>query len=220
MPGDEDDTQDLLFIGNDTFFAGESAGLSRLLHGLRKGGGSCNPRRNPYVAWDLITHPRAAYNLLTGRRPIPAIADIRWFSVAPFRLGDGIVKYGAFPLRQQAQYGRPGSTSYYLQQRLSELLDPANNNHLCLTLKVQQRHDAEKRSRSRIRWWHGASRPRPGARSPPSTSIRRLSAAATSRNSASGLTFNPWDGLQGAPAGRRHQPRAPRRHAGHAGACG
>ena len=61
--------------------------------------------------------------------------------MTPFALGDAQVKYAAIPCSQQAQYGGPGDTSYYLQQRLQARLDPANNNPICLDLKVQVRND-------------------------------------------------------------------------------
>ena len=124
-PGNEDDTQDLLFIGNDAFYAGSPRDFLDYFTACNKGGGSCNAKRNPYVAWDLLTHPRAAYNLFTGRRAYPTIADIKWFSVAPFRLGDGIVKYSAFPCWQQAQYGRPGK--YVLLSAEAALRGPARS---------------------------------------------------------------------------------------------
>jgi hypothetical protein len=142
-PGDEDDTQDLLFIGHDSFFAGSPQHFHDFFAACVKGGGSCNPKNNPYVAWDLLTHPRGAYKMLFGRKSYATIGDIKWFSVAPFNLGDDnhVIKYSAFPCEQQTQYGKPGKTPYYLMSRLQDRLDPANNNHLCLNLQIQKRND-------------------------------------------------------------------------------
>jgi hypothetical protein len=195
VPGNDDDSQDLLFIGNDAFSAGGPQDFLDYFTACNKGGGSCSPRRNPYVAWDLITHPRAAYNLLSGRRAYPTIGDIQWFSVAPFRLGDGIVKYAAFPCWQQAQYGRPGSTPYYLQQRLFELLDPANNNHLCLTLNVQQRHDAKTQSveNTLVAWREQTS---PWRKVATIDVYPQIFSSTGQQEFCERLTFNPWDGLQ------------------------
>jgi choline dehydrogenase len=140
LQSDEGNTQDLLFNGHDTFFAGDPQQFLDYFSACVKGGG-CNPVKNPYVAWDFITHPRGAYNLWKGRKVYPTIQDIAWSSVAPFALGDSQVKYAATPCSTQAQYGGPGNTSYYLQQRLQARLDPHNNNHICLDLQVQLRND-------------------------------------------------------------------------------
>ena len=108
MPGDENDTQDLLFIANDAFFAGSPQHFHDFFAACVNGGGSCDPMRNPYVAWHLLTHPRGAYNLFAGRRTYPSIADIKWFSAVPFDLGDDdhVIKYSAFPAEQQARQPR------------------------------------------------------------------------------------------------------------------
>jgi len=195
VPGDEDDTQDLLFIGNDAFFAGSPQDFLDFFAACNKGGGSCDPKQNPYVVWDLITHPRGAYNLLSGRRAYPTIADIRWFSVAPFRLGDGIVKYSAFPCWQQAQYDRPGKTSYYLQQRLAGLLDPTNNNHLCLNLQVQQRHDPKTQSieNTLVAW---SDRTSPWRKVATIDIYPQIFGSTAQQEFCERLTFNPWHGLQ------------------------
>lgn len=138
VPGDEADTQDLLFIANNAFFAGSPQHFHDFFSACVRGGGACDPMQNVYVAWHLLTHPRGAYNLLTGRRVFPSIADIKWFSVAPFGFGDEtqLIKYSAFPAEQQTQYGAPGKTPYYLMSRLENLLDPDNNNHLRLNLQI------------------------------------------------------------------------------------
>ena len=195
MPGDEAHTQDLLFIGNDAFFAGSPQDFLDFFTACNKGGGSCNPGQNPYVAWHLITHPRGAYNLLTGRRAYPTIGDIKWFSVAPFRLGDGIVKYSAFPCWPQAQYGRPGNTPYYLQQRLADLLDPANNNHLCLNLQVQQRHDPKTQSleNTLVAWSEHTS---PWRKVATIDIYPQIFGSTAQQEFCERLTFNPWHGLQ------------------------
>ncbi len=141
FPGDEDDTQDLLFLGHDAYLAGDPQQFYDYFAACAKGGGSCSAYRNPFVAWHLLTHPRAAYNLWKGRKAYPTLQDIAWSSVTPFALGDHVVKYAATPCGPQAQYGKPGDTSYYLWQRLRDRLDPANNNRICLDLQVQLRND-------------------------------------------------------------------------------
>ena len=197
-PGDEDDTEDLLFIGNDAFFAGTPQHFLDFFSACVKGGGSCDPLQNPYVAWDLLTHPHGAYNLLTGRKAYPSIADIKWFSVAPFRLGKGdkqIVKYSAFPCTQQAQYDKPGRTSYYLQSRLQNLLDPANNNHLCLNLQMQIRNDpaSEPIENTLVAW---SDRTSPWFKVATVDIYPQIFISTAQQEFCERLTFNPWHGLK------------------------
>jgi len=197
-PGDEDDTQDLLFIGSNAFFAGAPQHFLDFFSACVKGGGSCDPLQNPYVAWDLITHPHGAYNFLTGRKAYPSIADIKWFSVAPFRLGPDdkqIVKYSAFPCAQQAQYDKPGRTSYYLQSRLQNLLDPANNNHLCLNLQVQVRGDpaSEPIENTLVAWSDQTS---PWRKVATIDIYPQIFASTAQQEFCERLTFNPWHGLK------------------------
>ncbi len=194
VPGDEDDTQDLLFIGNDTFFAGSPQDFLDFFSAANKGGGSTDPLKNPYIVWDLLTHPHGAYNLLVGRRVYPTINDIRWFSVAPFDFGsDKIVKYGAFPEAPQTQYGRPGDMPYYLRTRLQNYLDPANNNHLKLALKVQFREPGQSIENTLVPW----SRDRASWQQVATIDIYPQIFSTPAQDAfCERLTFNPWHGLQ------------------------
>jgi choline dehydrogenase-like flavoprotein len=193
-PGDEDNTQDLLFIGHNAFFAGDPQHFHGFFAACTKGGGSCDPTKNPYVAWHLLTHPRGAYNLLVGRKTYPSIPDIKWFSAAPSMLGGQIVKYGAFPCEQQASYNKPGNTSDYLLQRLQNVLDPANNRHFCLNLKVQVRNDLRQPvENTLIAWDDNVAKWQKAAR----IDIYPQTFSTTAQQEfCERLTFNPWHGLQ------------------------
>ncbi|MDO9414143.1 MAG: GMC oxidoreductase [Pseudolabrys sp.] len=140
VANDEGNTQDLLFNGHAAYFAGDPQQLYGFYSACDKGGG-CSFFRNVHFAWHVITHPRGAYNFWKGSKAYPTLQSVAWSSVTPFALGDAQVKYAATPCDQQAQYGRRGDTPYYLQQRLQARLDPANNNHVCLDLRVQVRND-------------------------------------------------------------------------------
>jgi hypothetical protein len=152
---------------------------------------------NPYVAWHLLTHPRGAYNLLTGRKVYPSIADIKWYSVAPFDLGDDdhVIKYSALPDEQQTQYGKPGKTPYYLQERLENRLDPANNNHLRLNLQIQMRADPASQSiENTLIAWNAKTSP---WRKVATIDIPPQTFATTAQQEfCERLTFNPWHGLK------------------------
>jgi choline dehydrogenase-like flavoprotein len=144
FPGDEDDTQDLLFNGHDAFLAGDPRQFYTYYKACERGGGSCSAWRNPFVAWHFLTHPRGAYNLWKGSKVYPTVQSIAWSSVTPYELGDSQIKYRAATCKESAQvhYGKPGDTDYYLRQRLQARLDPeANKQGLCLNLQVQIRND-------------------------------------------------------------------------------
>jgi choline dehydrogenase-like flavoprotein len=194
-PGDEDNTQDLLFIGHNAFFAGNPQHFHDFFAACNRGGGSCEPRKNPYVAWHLLTHPRGTWNLLAGRKVYPSIPDITWFSAAPSMLGDQVVKYAAYPCEQQAHYNKPGQTPGYLAQRLQNVLDPANNRHFCLQLKVQVQNDPDKQPventliawNDRVAIWQSAA----------TIDIYPQNFSSQAQQDfCERLTFNPWHGLQ------------------------
>ncbi len=197
VPGDEDNTQDLLFIANNAFFAGSPQHFHDFFAACVKGGGSCDPMKNPYVVWHLLTHPRGAYNLLFGRKVYPSIADIKWFSVAPFGLGDDrhIIKYSAYPADQQTQYSKPGKTPYYLQQRLESLLDPAGGGHLRLNLQIQRLNDpaTEPVENTLIAWREKTS---PWQKVATIDIYPQSFASSAQQEFCERLTFNPWHGLK------------------------
>jgi choline dehydrogenase len=200
-PGDEDDTQDLLFIGHDAFFAGDPKQFHDFFAACVKGGGSCNPIKNPYVLWHGLTHPRGAYNALAGHKVYPSIADIRWFSVAPSSLGEQVVRYSAFPCEQQAHYNKPGKTPDYLLQRLQNVLDPTNNRHLCLNLQVQVRNDPDNQpiENTLVVWDDDVATWQKIAK----IDIYPQTFTTTAQQEfCERLAFNPWHGLQAhRPAG-------------------
>jgi hypothetical protein len=194
-PGDEDNTQDLLFVSHDAFFAGNPQQFHDFFAACEKGGGSCSPFRNAYVAWHLLTHPRGAYNLWSARKAYASIGDIAWFSVTPFELGRQEVKYGAFPCEQQAQYNSPGETADYLQRRLQDRLDPANNNRLCLNLQVQVRNRPNRQpiENTLVAWDHRVAIWQRVAKIDiyPQTILSTAQQEFCER-----LAFNPWHGLR------------------------
>jgi len=201
VPGDETDTQDFLFVGHDAFFAGSPQHFHDFFAACVEGGGNCNPKHNLAVAWDLLTHPRGAYNLLVGRKVYPTIAAIDWFSVTPYQLGDQQVqlgnqqvKYGAFPCETQVAYARPGTEPYYLRTRLRETLDPAYKGHLCLNFMVQIRSDPKRQPlENALVAWSPKDSPWQQVATidvyPQEFSFSRQDAFCER------LTFNPWHGL-------------------------
>lgn len=126
-PDDDDEklAQDILFIGHDAFFAGNPQHFFDLFTAIVEGGGVA-PTNLPAIR-HLITHPRGAWNILNGHKVYPSIADIRWFSATPYRLGEAVVKYAAFP-SEPLQFHPPTAdraSDDYLLARLRNQLDPS-----------------------------------------------------------------------------------------------
>lgn len=195
FPGDERNTQDFLLIGHDTFFAGNPQHFHDFFAGCVKGGGVCDPMKNPHVAWHFLTHPRGALNGLVGRKVYPSIANIRWFSVSPYRLGDNqIVKYGAFACEQPTDYSTPGTSDDYLMQRLKDQLDPAAKRSLCLNFMVQIRADprTEPIENVLVPWSHEVS---PWHKVATIDIYPQAFASGAQTAFCDRLTFNPWHGL-------------------------
>lgn len=154
-PREEKHSQDFLFIAHNAFFAGNTQHFLDFFQACRAGGYSCAPQSLP-VIWHVLTHPRGLiWNArLNGLRSYDAIDDIRWYSVAPFRLGNenNIVKYGVFPegeseipgapLANPAPYDGLGDSPDYLTERLVDKLT-RRKEHLRLTFKLQFRDDPE-----------------------------------------------------------------------------
>ena len=128
-PGREDVeeklTQDFLFIGHDVFFAGNPQHFHDLFAAIVKGGSDASDSLP--VLGHLLTHPRGAWNTLVGRKVYPSIAEIRWFSATPYRLGQLEVKYAAFP-SGPVQFHPPTAdraSDDYLMARLKDQLNPS-----------------------------------------------------------------------------------------------
>ncbi|MEO8673372.1 MAG: hypothetical protein ABI411_18815 [Tahibacter sp.] len=199
VPGDEQHTQDFLFIGNDAFFAGNIRHFHDFFAACKRGGYACTPTSLPFV-WNLLIHPHGAYNLLTGRKAFAAISDIFWFSVAPYTLQEtggpsSIIKYGAFPCDgKKSRWDAPGTSPNYLTERLAEELDPAKpDSGVCLDFMVQIRADDSQPIDTTLVAWD--------KKKSPWHKIGRLDIYPQAFQSpeqwafCQNLTYNPWHGL-------------------------
>jgi choline dehydrogenase len=193
-PDSEEGTQDFLLIGHDTFFAGNPQQFYDFFAACEQGG-SCNPWRNIFVAWNLLTHPRGAYNRLTGRKVYPSLASVKWYSVTPYKLGEREVKYGVFPCTPQVDYARPGIDPIYLRQRLTEILDPDYQGSLCLRFMVQVRARPDKQplENALVAWDPGLSRWQ-GVATIDIFPQRFISPKQD--DFCERVAFNPWNGLE------------------------
>ncbi len=196
-PGPDDDeekyTQDFMFIAHDAFFAGNAQHFHDFFAAGVKGG-SATPN-NPPVIWHLLTHPRGAWNALRGRNVYPSIADIRWFSVAPFKLGNGEVKYSALPCEPR-QFHPPTADSTsddYLKGRLRDQLDPSWGGGICLNFNVQFRSDESQPIENTLIAWDDEESPwhKVATMVIPAQEFTSPEQAEFCQN----ITFNPWHSL-------------------------
>ena len=146
-PDDDNEkfTQDFLFIAHDAFFAGSPQHFHDFFAANVKGGSGA-PDNLP-VIWHLLTHPRGSWNALRGRDVFPSIADIEWFSVSPFKLGDAIVKFSALPCESRLFHPPTAddTSDDYLKGRLKDQLDPSwEGGGICLDFNVQFRTKPDK----------------------------------------------------------------------------
>ena len=196
-PDDDDEkrTQDFFFIAHDAFFAGSPQHFHDFFAAAVEGG-SASPDNLP-VIWHLLTHPRGAWNSLQGRRVYPSIENIRWFSVAPFKLGNQqIVKYSALPC-ESVQFHPPTADTTsddYLKVRLRDRLNPSwNGDGICLSFNVQVRANDDQPIENTLVAWDVDESPWQRV-----ATIRIPPQEFTSPEQAEfcqNITFNPWHSL-------------------------
>ncbi len=203
VPGDEQRTQDFFFIAHDSFFAGNVKHFHDFFAAVRRGNYNADFRTNPYLWWHFLRHPRGGYNSLQVmlHNVFPSIADITWFSVAPFAIQAALgpqnaVKYGAFPCagRKVRWTSADKTDPNYLTKRLGEDLAPTGGIGMCLDIKAQIRaRDSQPLDNTLVAWdpeespWRQVARlefPLQGFQSPEQYAF------------CQNLTFNPWHGLQ------------------------
>jgi hypothetical protein len=135
-----------------------------------------------------------------GRKVYPSIADIRWFSATPYRLGQLEVKYGAFP-SEPIRFHPPTaehSSDDYLLKRLKDQLNPAWGGELFLDFKVQVWKNERQPIENALVAWDEKDAPWEKL-----ATIRILPqdfASAEQAEFCETITFNPWHSL------REHEP--------------
>jgi hypothetical protein len=107
-------TQDFILISDNRFVTKNVEEFDALVKALV---GGVIP-----IVWYFLTHPRVARNLATSLRHFSNLLAIRYFSVAPYLLGDKAVKYSLTP-RDTRQGPVPSNPSAdYLREALVEHL--------------------------------------------------------------------------------------------------
>lgn len=115
LQDDENGTHDFLFIAHDAFFAANPKDFfSFFFHIFTYG---------PRIGRPLYFIPlrlRLLWNALIGRRSYGHPFEIIWFSCAPFKFGDRVVKYKLFSKWPKSEPDRGDPD--YLRKRLAETL--------------------------------------------------------------------------------------------------
>jgi len=141
VPGDEQHTQDFLFIAHDAFFAGNPQDFHDFFDALFNQG-------SLGVAGYFLTHPRAFVNTLQGRNQFANPLDITWFSVAPFLLGPDVADGGGLAVKYQVRscpnqpvQSIPDNPSDdYLEEAMTESLAQGD---WCLEFRIQDQTDPQ-----------------------------------------------------------------------------
>lgn len=103
-------THDFILVSDSRFVTKDVAEFDGLVKALV---GGLIPK-----VWYFVTHPRVARNLMSSLRHFSNLLAIRYFSVAPYLLGDKAVKYSLTP-RDTSQGPAPNDTSDdYLRKAL------------------------------------------------------------------------------------------------------
>ena len=144
FPGDEQHTQDFLFIAFPGFFAGNPQDFHDFFEAFFSGG-DLRVKTRYYPS-----RPQALFNTLKGRRQFANPLEITWFSVAPFYLGSNpdspeeeghVVKYQVRSFPNQPTHEIPEDPSYdYLEEAMKRSL---GQGEWRLEFRIQEQTDPE-----------------------------------------------------------------------------
>lgn len=143
LPGDEDHTQDFLFLGHDAFFAEHPKDFFDFFDAAFNG--------SPITF--AVTHPRGTWNIFEGSQQFKNPLNLNWNSVTPYALGQpktgdngeltypNIVRYALQTCAKKSDnYGDvpPEPSPDYLAENLAEQLKDGT---ACLDFFVQLQKD-------------------------------------------------------------------------------
>jgi hypothetical protein len=192
LPGDEQHTQDFLFVAFPAFFAGNPADFFDFFDKTFNGGrlGSLE-----YFA----TRPQALKNTLQGRQRFGNPLDITWFSVAPFLLGQRNSDGSGLAVKYKIKSCVPREDSIpedpdynYLRAAMERRLATEDQ---CLWFLVQPQGDPQAMPiEDTLTAWDEEKAPFiPVAQI---TIPKQTFSSPAQREFCENLSFNPWHGLQ------------------------
>ncbi|MAY14209.1 MAG: hypothetical protein CMI06_02600 [Oceanospirillaceae bacterium] len=192
LPGDEQHSQDFLFLGHDAFFAANPQQFFDFFDA------NFNGKRLSF----LLTHPRGAWNILRGAKVYNNPLNVKWNSVTPYALGlplegsDGVQTYPTvvrYALRTCSDNpGQMTDSDDYLAENLAEQLSKGS---ACLDFLIQLQKDPKDNptENALISWDEDDSPFIPLARIniPPQSFTSEAQ-----KQFCENISFNPWHSLE------------------------
>jgi hypothetical protein len=191
IPGDEQHTQDFLFLGHDAFFAKDAKQFFDFFDANFSG------NRN----WYLATHPLSLWNILQGSKNFGNQLDMDWFGVTPYRLGERNAEGFAnttvkYKLKACDSTGRKFNESSDGDEYLREVMEQQlKEGQGCFDFYVQKQLDPNKQLMEDARHaWE--------EKNTPFINVARITIPAQGLGSpeqqefCENLSFNPWHGLE------------------------
>ena len=191
VPGDEQQTQDFLFLGHDAFFAKDAEQFFDFFDATFSG------NRNSY----LVTHPLSLWNIFRGAKSFGNQLDMSWFSVTPYRLGmtneqgfaNTTVKYKLQACESTGRkFNKKSDGDDYLREVMTQQLQAGEG---CFDFYLQKQLDPKKQLMEDARYaWKEENTP--------FIKVARITIPPQDLGSpeqqeyCENLSFNPWHGLE------------------------
>jgi hypothetical protein len=179
LQDDESDTFDFLFVAHDAFFSANPKDFLDFFTLLTYYGNKCGS-----LLYFIPKRLRLLRNSLLGRRSYGHPFEITWFSCAPFKLGDKVVKYKLHSKWEKTEPDR--GQADYLRQRLTDTVKRQGHT-MDFMVQLQEDPHRDLIESTGIPW-----------RVPQFRTVARLHIPQQDFNSAEHLafdesmTFNPW----------------------------
>ena len=110
----EASTQDFIMISTSYFVTKNIVDFSKLMKSLVSG--------SVKLFSFFLLHPKVAYNLLSSNKNFGSLLEARFWSVAPYLLGDKAVKYSLVPTEKDKTGIPKNPSDNYLQETMVEQL--------------------------------------------------------------------------------------------------
>ncbi len=185
--GDEQHTQDFLFLGHDAFFAANPQDFFEFFS-------------NSFPRFAL-THPKGVWNILAGEQRVVTPLDIKWNSVTGYALGDkktdgayeNVVRYAMQTCTVNSGDAPNKDKPNYLSENLSKQLSGEGKG--CLDFYIQKQVDADAMpvENALVAWDQALS---------PFIKIARIDIPAqiftsqAQKDFCENMSFNPWHSLK------------------------
>ncbi len=135
LPGDEQQTQDFLFLGHDAFFAANPEQFFDFFDAAFSG--------RPF--WFFVTHPQGFFNIMQGNKAYANPLDVSWNSVTAYGLGERLEGNFKTTVRYALQTCEANSgkvpkplTADYLEENMQAQLQKGS---ACLNFMIQEQVD-------------------------------------------------------------------------------